>query len=98
MLQIQSPATGAILAELPQDTHDSVLAKYQAARAAQPAWAATSLEHRLECIRRFRGRLVQDLEKLAAVLTAEVGKPIKQSRNEINGVLGRIDFFLTETA
>ncbi len=98
MLQIQSPATGAVIAELPQDTHESVLAKYQAARAAQPAWAATTLEHRLDCIRRFRARLVQDLDKLAAVLTSEVGKPIKQSRNELNGLLGRIDFFLAETA
>ncbi|HEY8710263.1 MAG TPA: aldehyde dehydrogenase family protein, partial [Burkholderiaceae bacterium] len=26
----------------------------------------------------------------------EVGKPIRQSRNEINGLLGRIDFFLTQ--
>jgi acyl-CoA reductase-like NAD-dependent aldehyde dehydrogenase len=98
MLQIQSPATGAVIAELPQDTPESVLAKYQAARAAQPAWAATTLEHRLDCIRRFRAGLVRDLEKLAAVLTSEVGKPIKQSRNELNGLLGRIDFFLAETA
>ena len=97
MLQITSPATGAVLAELPQDTHESVLAKYQAARAAQPAWAATTLAHRLDCIRRFRALLVQDVEKLAAILTREVGKPIKQSRNEINGLLGRIDFFLDST-
>jgi len=98
MLQILSPATGAVIAELPQDTHESVLARYQAARAAQPAWAHTTLEHRLDCVRRFRSSLVQDIDKLAAVLTSEVGKPIKQSRNEINGLLGRIDFFLGATA
>jgi acyl-CoA reductase-like NAD-dependent aldehyde dehydrogenase len=97
MLQIISPATGAVIAELPQDTHESVLAKYQSARAAQPAWAATSLAHRLDCLRRFRACLVQDTDKLAAVLTSEVGKPIRQSRNEINGLLGRIDFFLEAT-
>jgi acyl-CoA reductase-like NAD-dependent aldehyde dehydrogenase len=97
MLQVISPATGAVIAELPQDTHESVLAKYQAARTAQPAWAATSLAHRLDCIRRFRACLVQDAGKLAAVLTSEVGKPIKQSMNEINGLLGRIDFFLAAT-
>jgi acyl-CoA reductase-like NAD-dependent aldehyde dehydrogenase len=97
MLQVMSPATGAVIAELPQDTHESVLAKYQAARAAQPAWAATTLAHRLDCIRRFRACLVQDAGKLAAILTSEVGKPIKQSMNEINGLLGRIDFFLAAT-
>jgi len=98
MLQIVSPATGAVLAELPQDTHESVLAKYQAARAAQPAWAATTLAHRLDCLRRFRACLVQDIGKLAAVLTSEVGKPIKQAHNEINGLLPRIDFFLDATS
>ena len=35
-------------------------------------------------------------ETLAATLTSEVGKPIRQSRNELNGLLGRLDFFLKE--
>jgi len=32
------------------------------------------------------------------VMTRETGKPIRMSRNELNGLLPRIDFFLTETA
>lgn len=98
MLQITNPANGAALAELPQDTHQSVLARYQAARAAQPAWAASTPAQRLACLRRFRDGIVRDLDKLAAVLTSEVGKPIRQSRSELNGLLGRIDFFLSATA
>lgn len=98
MLRVVNPADGDVIAELPEDTPASVRAKYEAARAAQPAWAAAPLEHRLECIRRFRAGIVRDLEKLAAILTAEVGKPIAQSRSELNGLLGRIDFFLAETA
>lgn len=98
MLKITNPANGSVIAELPEDTHESVVAKYRAARTAQPAWAATTLEHRLACIRRFREGIVRDLEKLVAILTSEVGKPIRQSRNELNGLLGRLDFFLNETA
>ncbi len=37
-------------------------------------------------------------ETLARTLTQEVGKPIRQSRNELNGLLTRIDFFLAESA
>ena len=37
-------------------------------------------------------------ETLARTLTHEVGKPIRQSRNELNGLLGRIDFFIAESA
>ena len=37
-----------------------------------------------------------ELEALATTLTQEVGKPIGQSRNELNGLLPRIDFFLDQ--
>ena len=97
MLKIVNPAHGNVIAELPEDTHDSVIAKYRAARAAQPAWAATPLATRLAAIRRFREGIVAHLERLAAVLTSEVGKPIRQSRNELNGLLGRLDFFLSQS-
>jgi acyl-CoA reductase-like NAD-dependent aldehyde dehydrogenase len=71
--------------------------KARAARAAQPAWMATPLHERLAIIGRFRAALVAELETLAATLTSEVGKPISQSRNELNGLLPRIDFFLAQT-
>ena len=94
MLRVTNPANGSTLAELATDTPQSVAAKYRAARAAQASWARRPLEHRLACIRRFREGIVGHLERLAAILTSEVGKPIRQSRNELNGLLGRIDFFL----
>ncbi len=97
MLRITNPANGATIAELPDDDAAAIAGKYRAARAAQPAWATTPISQRLAAIRRFRDGIVRDLDKLAAVLTSEVGKPIRQSRNELNGLLGRIDFFLAET-
>jgi acyl-CoA reductase-like NAD-dependent aldehyde dehydrogenase len=42
--------------------------------------------------------VVGETEALARILTAEVGKPITQARNELRGLLPRLDFFLTETA
>ena len=95
-LKITNPATGAMLAELPADDAASVAAKAARARAAQPSWAARPLAERRAAIAHFRERVVGELETLAQTLTAEVGKPIAQSRNELNGFLGRIDFFLAE--
>jgi acyl-CoA reductase-like NAD-dependent aldehyde dehydrogenase len=40
--------------------------------------------------------VVSELDTLAATMTQETGKPIKMSRNELNGLLGRIEFFLKE--
>ncbi|MBC8118312.1 MAG: aldehyde dehydrogenase family protein [Burkholderiaceae bacterium] len=97
MLTIQNPATAATISELQQDNAASIGAKYIAARAAQPAWAATPLATRCDVIRQFRDALVADVERLAAVLTSETGKPISQARNEINGLPARIGFFLEST-
>ncbi len=94
MLTIFNPANGRPLAELPSDNSDAIAADYQQARAAQRAWASTPLTKRLACLQRFRDNVVRDAERLAAILTSEVGKPIRQSRNELTGLLARIDFFL----
>jgi acyl-CoA reductase-like NAD-dependent aldehyde dehydrogenase len=93
-LAIHNPATGERIAEVAADDAASVAAKAARARAAQPAWAAMPLEERKACIERFRGGVVRDLESLAATMTRETGKPIKMSRNELNGLLGRLDFFV----
>jgi acyl-CoA reductase-like NAD-dependent aldehyde dehydrogenase len=95
-MKIFNPATHALIAEVSEDSTASVRAKVTRARAAQPAWAALPLKKRMDAIRMFRTRITEMLETLARTLTLEVGKPIRQSRNEINGLLGRIDFFLAE--
>jgi len=93
-LAITNPANGTLLARVPADTARSVGDKYRRARAAQPAWAGLPLRKRLAAIAWFR-ELVQDRsEDLARTLTLEVGKPIRQSRNELKGLLTRLDFFL----
>src|SRR5512134_1561435 len=96
-LKIHNPASGQQIDERPADDPASVARKAAAARAAQPAWAATPLRERLAAIGRFRAALVAELDELAITLTQEVGKPISQSRNELNGLLPRIDFFLAQT-
>ncbi|NPC55092.1 aldehyde dehydrogenase family protein [Caenimonas soli] len=95
-LAIHNPANGEKIAEVPADGAASVAAKARQARAAQPAWAARPLSERKACITHFRAGVVRDLESLAVTMTRETGKPIKMSRNELNGLLGRIDFFLAE--
>ncbi|HZW75711.1 MAG TPA: aldehyde dehydrogenase family protein, partial [Caldimonas sp.] len=95
-LKITNPADGSTLGEVAADDAASVAAKFARARRAQPAWAATPLAERSAAIRRFRGAVERELETLARTLTQEVGKPLQQSKNELNGFLGRIDFFLAE--
>lgn len=95
-LSIHNTATGDLIIALPADDAESVAAKATAARAAQPHWAARTLRERAGCIAKFREGVVRDLEQLAVTMTRETGKPITMSRNELNGLLPRIDFFLAE--
>jgi len=93
-MQVTNPATGAVIAELREDDAASVEAKFDAAADAQPAWAALPLADRVEVMRKFRATITYRLDDLAAIMTAETGKPIALSRNELNGLLPRLDFFL----
>lgn len=92
MLKVVNPATEEVLAELPEES--AVGKRFLRARAAQPGWAATPLEERAAVVRKFRALLLERQEELARTLTREVGKPIAQSRREVDGTLARIDFFL----
>jgi len=96
-MKIMNPATGGVIAEVAADSLKTVRAKYELARAAQPGWAALPIKKRLATIAKFRELVTARLDLLARTLTAEVGKPIRQSRNELNGLTARIDFFLAET-
>ena len=97
-LIVKNPADGSTIAELAADGAQSIAGKYQAARAAQPAWSASPLGERLTTVRAFGEALKRDVEPLSGVLTAETGKPIRQAKNEITGLLRRIDFFIESTA
>jgi acyl-CoA reductase-like NAD-dependent aldehyde dehydrogenase len=95
-LEIRNPANGALITELACDDADSVAAKAARSRAAQAAWHEVPIVERKACIARFRDLLAQQADTLAETLTAEVGKPIRQSRSEVAGLGQRIDFFLAQ--
>jgi acyl-CoA reductase-like NAD-dependent aldehyde dehydrogenase len=98
VLKVIDPATEELLAELEEDDAQALARKTAAARAAQPVWARTPLTERLAAVRCFGELLQSRRDSLAMTLTAEMGKPIRQSRNELTAMQGRIAFFLEHTA
>lgn len=93
-IAVINPATEELIREIPADTAQSVQSKYQQLRNGQPAWAAKPLRERLAVINQFYELLGSEIETLALSLTQEMGKPLQQARNEINGARTRIKFFL----
>jgi acyl-CoA reductase-like NAD-dependent aldehyde dehydrogenase len=91
-MKIINPATEDLITEVQEDTHQSVDEKFRLLQAAQPAWQEVSLAERIEVLNRFGLLLDLYKERLATVLTSEVGKPVQQSRNEIAGACKRIQW------
>lgn len=89
-----NPANEKMLAQLDEDSAISVQEKFEQVKKGQAAWAAIPLTERIDCIRRFDLLLAEELDKLAQILSEEVGKPLQQAKNELNGARGRISFFI----
>jgi acyl-CoA reductase-like NAD-dependent aldehyde dehydrogenase len=96
-MKIVNPATEEVIADLPPDTSADIKAKVNSLKAAQAAWNSRPLGERISLVKKFSDLLEKRIERLASVLTSEVGKPLQQSRNEINGARARIKW-LTENA
>ena len=93
-MKIINPATEELIREIPEDDKKSVEGKYQLLRKGQPAWAKMSVKKRVECIVRFYDLLDTNKDELAETLTKEMGKPLQQSYNELNGARSRMKFFI----
>ncbi|HUR69339.1 MAG TPA: aldehyde dehydrogenase family protein [Candidatus Thermoplasmatota archaeon] len=98
MLDVHNPATGERIARIDADTRNDVARKARATRAAQPSWQEIGLAARSEILRTLGQQLRGRKEDLARTLTTEVGKPITQSRRELDGTLTRLDHFLADSA
>jgi aldehyde dehydrogenase (NAD+) len=81
LFDVHEPATGAVLARMPQGTADDVDRAVRAARAAQPAWAALGGHGRARHLYAL-ARAVQKHARLLAVLESlDNGKSIRETRD-----------------
>ena len=96
-MKIVNPATEEIIREIQEDSPESVNQKFKLLQVAQVDWQKITLAKRIEILRTFSDLLEKNVEALASILTSEIGKPLQQSRNEINGARGRIKW-LTDNA
>lgn len=85
-----------VLGETALGDADTLVQACRTARAAQRAWARVPAPTRGRVVQQF-GRLVEDnAEALASVITREIGKPIRESRGEVQEVVDTCNFFLSE--
>ncbi|MCO5239857.1 MAG: aldehyde dehydrogenase family protein [Chitinophagaceae bacterium] len=93
-MQIINPATEEVIQDIAEDSPEAILKKFQSLKEGQPSWAAVPLKKRITCIERFYALLDEEKDTLSKTLTMEVGKPLQQSYNELNGARKRIEYFI----
>jgi malonate-semialdehyde dehydrogenase (acetylating)/methylmalonate-semialdehyde dehydrogenase len=89
---VYDPATGELTKHVDFATADEVDAAVAAARAAFPAWRATSLSKRTDILFKIRNLVEQRRHELAAILTSEHGKVPSDALGEIARGLENLEF------
>jgi len=95
-ISVYNPATGEAVDEIPAASAEDVATAIGAAHSAFPAWAHTPAVKRAELLDRSRGLLLSRREEIARSITEECGKPLRQSRSEINVAADFIRWYAEE--
>ena len=69
-----------------------------ATHAARPVWAATPLAKRLELLRALAETLRAGRDEYAALMTAEMGKPITEAAGEVEKSAVTADYYVANAA
>ncbi|MDC7746206.1 NAD-dependent succinate-semialdehyde dehydrogenase [Rhizobium binxianense] len=93
---VLNPATGELLGSLPDMGASETRTAIDAAHAAQPAWAARPAKERSATLRKWFDLMVANADELAAILTAEMGKPFPEARGEILYAAAYIEWYAEE--
>jgi len=84
MTKVINPATGETVREVPWHTAAEIEGKLAAARDAYLKWRDYSYARRAECLRAVAGALRDSRDRHAALMTEEMGKPVREARGEVD--------------
>ena len=93
---VTDPATGKVIAQMAAATADDVRRAIATAEAAAPSWGRTTAPQRSRILRRWFDLIVANADDLAAILTAEQGKPLAEAKGEILYGAGFVEWYAEE--
>lgn len=93
---VTNPADGSTLGTVPNMGAEETENAIQAAQSAFPAWAAKTGKERAIIMRRWFDLIIAHADDLAALMTAEQGKPLIESKGEVIYGASFIEWFAEE--
>jgi len=93
---VTDPASGEVLAEVPDLGADATRDAVAAAEAAWPAWRKRTAKERANLLRGWYDAIMDHQEALARLMTREQGKPLAESRGEVAYGASFVEFYAEE--
>jgi len=92
-ISVTNPATGETLGSVPKMGAAETRRAIEAANAAWPEWRKKPAKVRAAILRKWSDLILANADDLAALMTAEQGKPLAESKGEITYAASFIEWF-----
>lgn len=89
-LDVVNPATWVVAGKAPRSDRAQLDAAVASAARAFPGWSTTSWDERAAVLGAIAQAIAAHADELAALITAEQGKPLSQARREVAGASGTL--------
>lgn len=86
----KNPSNNEILGEVEETTKEEVIEKVNLAKSVQSKWADLEIDKRIEVLKEIYNKFEENSDKIANLISLEMGKPIVQSESEIKSTLKNI--------
>jgi acyl-CoA reductase-like NAD-dependent aldehyde dehydrogenase len=87
-----NPATGEVISRIPVTSDDQVNEMVKKANDALLSWSTSEVTTRMDLLRKGLKALGQHSDELASLIVQEMGKPLKEAREEVEGAVGKDQF------
>lgn len=89
-----NPSNNEILGEVEETTQTEIIDKINLAKSAQTKWANLDIDERIKILEEIYNKFEKNTDKIANLISLEMGKPITQSESEIKSTLKNIKWDL----
>ncbi|TCJ19674.1 NAD-dependent succinate-semialdehyde dehydrogenase [Rubrobacter taiwanensis] len=94
--EVTNPATGEVIATLPDGGREDMRRAVDAAASAQPEWGESLAAERSAILQRVARTMRERSEELGRIMTLEQGKPLAEARGEIGYAASFLEWFAEE--
>ena len=96
-ISVENPATKETVGQAARGGEADLDRAVAAAKAAFPAWSRKTATERADYVHVLKDLVKRDKEKLAEIITSEMGKPLKEARVEVDFAIGLLRFAAENT-